>query len=508
MISKVKPQQRRKSDSALQAQKGKQAFSTPQPPKGGKGNKQKQVQSAQKNQTPKQNVQKNMPKQKPKLPTPAKKTTGQKRKIEEVDDDDDDDDDEIQFKNDPKTGIFKGQLNAEDEEDDDDDDDEDDEEDEEMDDDDDEEDDDEDSEDEEDDEDEDESEEEEIPQPKAKKQKVEPKKEEISQPKAKKQKVEPSLPPQKEGNKKAAAKLKPEKTVQAQSAPASIDEKRKMDLDSKTLYIKNLPLKCTVREIKALVPEVKQVRLRINTNKFSKKKIFSGYAYLEFASEAVAEKNYKTLTGAVIQGNTIVVDYVGHKSSFIQARQKKNIEPEKLDPMKLYIAGLPTDCTEADLRKVFPKAIEIKIPLRRRDNKAFGYGFATFSSAALAKEYHDKCQNVTLRDMNLVVLFAHKKKEQPEKKEPAAKKKNEAKAQKVAVPKKAKVEVEEDEDDDEDDDDDDEDENGTFGEQDDDEDDDDEDEDDDDDEGEDDYDEDDDDDDDEDDDDDDDDDDD
>ena len=35
--------------------------------------------------------------------------------------------------------------------------------------------------------------------------------------------------------------------------------------------------------------------------------------------------------------------------------------------------------------------------------------------------------------MNLVVLFAHKKKEQPEKKEPAAKKKNEAKAQKGIV---------------------------------------------------------------------------
>lgn len=51
--------------------------------------------------------------------------------------------------------------------------------------------------------------------------------------------------------------------------------------------------------------------------------VCSSFAYVEFASEALADKNFKVLQGAKINDNEIVVDYVGEKSSY--RPQKKEI---------------------------------------------------------------------------------------------------------------------------------------------------------------------------------------
>ena len=40
------------------------------------------------------------------------------------------------------------------------------------------------------------------------------------------------------------------------------------------------------------------------------------YAFAEFASEAMADKNHKLLQGAKIKDHELIVDYVGKKSSF------------------------------------------------------------------------------------------------------------------------------------------------------------------------------------------------
>lgn len=48
----------------------------------------------------------------------------------------------------------------------------------------------------------------------------------------------------------------------------------------------------------------------------------SRFAYVEFASEAAAETNFKLLSETVMRGRKLEVDYVGSKSSFQQKKQK------------------------------------------------------------------------------------------------------------------------------------------------------------------------------------------
>lgn len=50
---------------------------------------------------------------------------------------------------------------------------------------------------------------------------------------------------------------------------------------------------------------------------------FFRLAYVAFASEEAAEKNFKLIDGVVIKGSKITVDYVGSKSKFKSDKTKK-----------------------------------------------------------------------------------------------------------------------------------------------------------------------------------------
>merc|ERR1711963_1216128 len=126
--------------------------------------------------------------------------------------------------------------------------------------------------------------------------------------------------------KKDQQKTKEEKAKAATEEP--VDMERMKNRDAKTLFIKNFPSTCSVKQIKALSSDIKQVRLRVNT-KFRKQKgkgIQTGYGYVEFASEELAEKNKPILEKSKLGGNTLVVDYVGAKSKHQQTKAKQKLK--------------------------------------------------------------------------------------------------------------------------------------------------------------------------------------
>ncbi|CAG5134480.1 unnamed protein product, partial [Candidula unifasciata] len=190
--------------------------------------------------------------------------------------------------------------------------------------------------------------------------------------------------------------------------------------DAQTLFIKNLPSNCTVEEIKALSKDILQVRLRTLFTIKGKNRERPGYAYLEFASEASAEKNYGILAKSTIRGSKMVVDYVGEKSTF--SKKNTNKSGEEIDPLKLFVAGLPDGTVEADLRKIFPQATSITIPLRQGDKKVIGYGFVTFATEAQTKQALNKCQSPSLKGVTVAVMFAKKHDEKKNAKKEKAKK--------------------------------------------------------------------------------------
>lgn len=217
------------------------------------------------------------------------------------------------------------------------------------------------------------------------------------------------------------------------------------DRDKNTLFVKNLPGNCTVKHMKALTSDVKQVRLRTTFAVIDGKRTRIGFGYLEYASEAAAEKNYKILENAVIKGKRITVDYVGPKSSFYSNKLKTELCEKDIDPLRLYIRGLPTNATDDDLRILFPEATEFVLPKRKRDKKLFGYGFVGFATAELAQKYHDNSKDLKLKGNELNVLYAKRRsKNDRSAKQWGRKKDNGPSAKKV---KKDQVEKDDDDDD-------------------------------------------------------------
>ncbi|BFZ03622.1 hypothetical protein BsWGS_06661 [Bradybaena similaris] len=235
------------------------------------------------------------------------------------------------------------------------------------------------------------------------------------------------------------------------SAPgASKDVDRRDERDRRTLFLKDLPGKCTVRHIKALSKDIKQVRLKFIFALINKKRQRIGFAYATFASEEAAENNFKKIDGAVIKGSKITVDYVGSKSKLKSDKPKK--KPGEIDPLRLYVSGLPGNTREADILKLFPEAVDIELPMRQKDKMLFGYGFITFNDADVTAAYHDKSQDLTFQGRKLVVLYAKKRNSGSKNSE---KRKQKQKGAKSAAKQKFDTagDVEQDDDDNEDDDD-------------------------------------------------------
>jgi len=96
------------------------------------------------------------------------------------------------------------------------------------------------------------------------------------------------------------------------------------------------------------------------------------YAYLRFKDEKTADANYKLLSDKKLCGSQIVVDYVGEKSKNKSVNKAKPLSVEDLDPLRLYIRGFSRSTREADLRKHFPKALSVTVPLKKKDNTPIG----------------------------------------------------------------------------------------------------------------------------------------
>uniref|UniRef100_A0A3Q3L0N4 Nucleolin n=1 Tax=Mastacembelus armatus TaxID=205130 RepID=A0A3Q3L0N4_9TELE len=83
----------------------------------------------------------------------------------------------------------------------------------------------------------------------------------------------------------------------------------KKERDARTLFVKNLPFSATVDDLKEVFEDAVEVRLPPGQNGSDR-----GIAYIEFKTEAEAEKMLEEAQGADVQGRSIIVDYVGEKS--------------------------------------------------------------------------------------------------------------------------------------------------------------------------------------------------
>lgn len=81
------------------------------------------------------------------------------------------------------------------------------------------------------------------------------------------------------------------------------------------------------------------------------------FAFLEFVSEAKAEENLKILKSKKLRGESLTLDYTGSK-------RQKNVEKDdsvQMNLKKLYVSGIPADCTIDKIAVLFPKSSQIQL---------------------------------------------------------------------------------------------------------------------------------------------------
>uniref|UniRef100_A0A1A7YC17 Nucleolin n=1 Tax=Iconisemion striatum TaxID=60296 RepID=A0A1A7YC17_9TELE len=158
----------------------------------------------------------------------------------------------------------------------------------------------------------------------------------------------------------------------------------KKERDARTLFVKNLSFSATVDDLKEVFEDAVDVRLPQGQNGSNR-----GIAYIEFKTEADAEKMMGEAQGAEVQGRAIMVDYVGEKS-----QKGGRVSASGAVNKTLVVNNLAFSATEEVLQSTFEKAASVRIP--QRDGRPKGFAFIEFESTEDAKEALENLNNTEI----------------------------------------------------------------------------------------------------------------
>uniref|UniRef100_A0A4W5QJ62 Nucleolin n=2 Tax=Hucho hucho TaxID=62062 RepID=A0A4W5QJ62_9TELE len=160
------------------------------------------------------------------------------------------------------------------------------------------------------------------------------------------------------------------KMDKARSKENSQEDKK--DRDARTLFVKNLPFSATQDDLREVFADAVEIRIPPGQDGSNR-----GIAYIEFKTEAIADKMLTEAQGADVQGRSIMVDYTGNKS-------QKGARPPAAESKTLIVNNLSYSATEDSLQSAFEGAVSIRVP--QNNGRPKGFAFVEFESAEAAKE--------------------------------------------------------------------------------------------------------------------------
>ncbi|NXF82575.1 NUCL protein, partial [Sclerurus mexicanus] len=172
-------------------------------------------------------------------------------------------------------------------------------------------------------------------------------------------------------------------------------KENKKERDARTLFLKNLPYRLTEDEIKEVFENAVEVRIVLNKDGSSR-----GMAYVEFKTEAEANKALEEKQGTEIEGRAVIIDFTGEKSQ--QEHQKGGGDRES---KTLIVNNLSYAATEETLQELFKKASSIKLP-QNNQGRPKGYAFVDFPTTEDAREALNSCNNTEIEGRTIRLEFS------------------------------------------------------------------------------------------------------
>ncbi|XP_026229364.1 nucleolin-like isoform X2 [Anabas testudineus] len=197
----------------------------------------------------------------------------------------------------------------------------------------------------------------------------------------------------------AKARVKSEDKVKVKDL--ALEKKAK---DARCLFLKNVPYNATKEDILKIFHTAIAVRFPGGTEGPSK-----GVAFVEFKKESTARKVRQKKQGVEIQGRVVIVDFVGEtiaaRSSQATKANDDSNDTKAAAPQNntLFVSNLSYNVTEEKLKKVFQKAVNVKIPQAR--GKPKGFAFLEFATVADAEKALQSSQNIKLCKRTVKVHF-------------------------------------------------------------------------------------------------------
>ncbi|XP_063023179.1 nucleolin isoform X2 [Melospiza melodia melodia] len=182
------------------------------------------------------------------------------------------------------------------------------------------------------------------------------------------------------------------KLEKAKSREAMKEDKKVRD--ARTLFLKNLPYRITEDAIREVFENAVEVRIVMNKDGSSK-----GMAYIEFKTEAEANKALEEKQGTEIEGRAVVIDFTGEKSQQ---------EHQKGESKTLIVNNLSYAATEITLQEVFKKASSIKVP-QNNQGRPKGYAFVDFATTEDAREALNSYNNTEIEGRTIRLEFSTQK---------------------------------------------------------------------------------------------------
>ncbi|KFP23741.1 Nucleolin, partial [Colius striatus] len=177
-------------------------------------------------------------------------------------------------------------------------------------------------------------------------------------------------------------------------------KENKKERDARTLFVKNLPYRVTEDELREVFENALEVRIVMNKEGNSK-----GMAYIEFKTEADANKALEEKKGTEIDGRTLVIDFTGEKSHQDHQKDFSPIGGGERESKTLIVNNLSYAASEETLQELFKKASSIKMP-QNNQGRPKGYAFVEFPTTEDAKEALNSCNNTEIEGRAIRLEFS------------------------------------------------------------------------------------------------------
>ncbi|KAG7227155.1 hypothetical protein INR49_013953 [Caranx melampygus] len=187
----------------------------------------------------------------------------------------------------------------------------------------------------------------------------------------------------------AKAKVKSEDKVKAHKVDKTVK-------DGRCLFLKNIPYNATKKDILKVFHKAIAIRFPGGATGPTQ-----GIAFVEFKNKKIAQKVLQKKQRAKIQDRPLIVDSVGDKKD-------TKAPPNNI----LFVSNLPYNVKEQSLKKVFEKAVSIKMPQRKEKSK--GYAFVEFATVEEAEKALQAAQDQQISKRPIRVQFFEKRENPPQ----------------------------------------------------------------------------------------------